>query len=59
MPRRDIIRKIIEFRQDRGFVTFGELNGLLPSTTTTPEEIEALLAAPSDEGIHVIEGEGP
>jgi hypothetical protein len=44
-------------RPPSGFVTFNQLNELLPSTTTAPEDIEALLEALSDEGIHVIEGE--
>ena len=54
MPRSDIIRKAIELGRQKGFVTFGELNGLVPSTTT-PEDIEAVMTALSDEGIHVIE----
>ena len=54
MPRGDIIRRVIEFGRQRGFVTFGELNELLPSTTA-PEDIEAVMTALSDEGIHVIE----
>jgi RNA polymerase primary sigma factor len=58
MPRGDIIRKAIELGRQRGFVTFGELNELLPSTTTSPEYIEVVLAALSDEGINVIEDEG-
>jgi RNA polymerase primary sigma factor len=59
MQRNDIIRKAIELGRDRGFVTFNELNELLPSTTATPEYIEGILAALSDEGINVIEDEGP
>jgi len=59
MPRGGIIRKVIEFGRGRGFVTFDELNELLPSTATTPEDIEAVMAALSDEGIDVIEDEGP
>jgi RNA polymerase primary sigma factor len=59
MPRSDIIRKAIELGRQKGFVTFNELNELLPSTTTTPEYIEALMEALSDEGINVIEDEGP
>jgi hypothetical protein len=59
MQRNDIIRKAIELGRDRGFVTFNELNELLPSTTATPEYIEVILAALSDEGINVIEDEGP
>jgi len=49
MPRSDIVRKAIELGRDRGFVTFNGLNELLPSTTTTPEYIEALMQALSDE----------
>jgi RNA polymerase primary sigma factor len=59
MPSSDIIRKAIELGRQRGFVTFGELNELLPSTTAAPEDIEALLAALSDEGINLVEDDGP
>lgn len=59
MLGRDTIRKIIELGRDRGFVTFDELNELFPSTTATLEDIEAVMTALSDEGIHVIEDEGP
>jgi RNA polymerase primary sigma factor len=59
MPRSDIVRKAIALGRDKDFVTFGELNELLPSTTTSPEYIEAVITALSDEGINVIEDEGP
>jgi hypothetical protein len=59
MPRSDIVRKAIALGRDKGFVTFGELNELLPSTTTSPEYIEAVMTALSDEGINVVEDEGP
>jgi hypothetical protein len=59
MPRSDIIGKAVELGRQKGFVTFGELNELLPSTTTSPEYIEAVMEALSDEGINVIEDEGP
>jgi len=60
MRRSNIIRKVIEFGRDRGFVTFDELNELLPSNTTAPEDIEDVMAALSDEGIDVVEGDqGP
>jgi RNA polymerase primary sigma factor len=58
MPRSDIVRKAIALGRDKGFLTFGELNELLPSTTTSPEYIEAVMTALSDEGINVIEDEG-
>jgi RNA polymerase primary sigma factor len=63
MPRQNIIQKVIEFGRLRGFVTFDELNELwhelLPSTETTPEEIETVLGALSDEGIRIIEDDQP
>jgi RNA polymerase primary sigma factor len=59
MPSSDIVRKAIELGRDRGFVTFDELNELLPSTTASPEYIEAVLMALNDEGINVIEGDDP
>lgn len=59
MPRGDLIRKAIELGRQKGFVTFDELNEIWPSTTTEPEDIEAVMAALSDEGINVIEDEGP
>jgi Sigma-70 factor, region 1.1 len=59
MPRNDIIRKAIELGRDKGFVTFDELNELLPSTMTAPEDIEAVVMALSDEGINVIADDGP
>jgi RNA polymerase primary sigma factor len=57
MPRGDTIRKAIEFGRQRGFVTFDEFNELLPSTTAAPEDIEAVMTALSNEGIHVVENE--
>ena len=59
MPRSDVIQKAIELGRDKGFVTFGELNELWPSTLTEPEDIEAVMKALSDEGINVVEDEGP
>jgi len=55
MRQREIIGKAIELGRLRGFVTFDELNALCPSTTTTPEDIEAIMEALSDAGINVVE----
>ena len=55
MGRQGIIQKFIELGRQRGFVTFDQLNELLPSTTTEPEDIEAVMEAPSDEGINLID----
>ncbi len=59
MPRGDIVRKAIELGRDKGFVTFDELNELWPSNMTDPKDVEAVLADLSDEGINVVEDEGP
>ena len=51
----DIIQKVIELGRLRGFVTFDQLNELLPSATTEPEDIEVLMEALRDEGINLID----
>jgi len=48
-----MIRRAIEIGSQRGFVTFDELNKLLPSHTTEPEDIEAVMEALSEHGIDV------
>jgi RNA polymerase primary sigma factor len=58
MSRSDVIRKAIELGRQKGFVTFGELNELWPSTMTEPEDIEAVMVALSEERINVVEDEG-
>ena len=50
-----IIRRAIEIGEQRGFITFDELNKILPSNTTQPEDIEAVMEALSDHGIDVRE----
>jgi Sigma-70 factor, region 1.1 len=62
MPRGDIIRKAIELGRQKGFVTFDELNEIWHELSHRPrpsQDIEAVMAALSDEGINVIEDEGP
>jgi RNA polymerase primary sigma factor len=49
----EIIRAAIEIGHRNGFVTFNQLNELVPSVATGPEEIEAIMQALSDEGIDV------
>jgi RNA polymerase primary sigma factor len=55
MGRQDIIQKAIELGRLRGFVTFDQLNELLPSATTEPEDIEVVMEALSNEGIDLID----
>jgi sigma-70-like protein len=49
----EIIRAAIEIGHRTGFVTFDQLNELVPSATSAPEDIEALMQALSDEGIDI------
>jgi hypothetical protein len=53
----EIIRAAIEIGRRDGFVTFDQLNGLLPTATTEPEDIEALMLALSEEGINVVDSD--
>jgi RNA polymerase primary sigma factor len=55
MEWQGLIQKIIELGRQRGFVTFDQLNELLPSATTEPEHIEALMEALSGEGINIVD----
>jgi RNA polymerase primary sigma factor len=50
-----IIRKAIEIGGQHGFITFDQLDELLPSSADRVEEIESLLNALSDRGIDVRE----
>ena len=55
MTLTDFIRIAIEMGRRNGFVTFDQLNELLPPATTEPEDIETVMQALSDEGIDVRE----
>jgi Sigma-70 factor, region 1.1 len=52
-----IIRRAIEISERHGFITFDQINELVPSSAHRfePEAIEALLDALSDRGIDVRE----
>jgi RNA polymerase primary sigma factor len=54
----EIIKRALELGRDTGFVTFDQLNDLLPSTTTASEVIENVMNALSDAGINVIDHDG-
>ena len=55
MIPQSMIQRMIEPYRQRGLVTFDQLNALLPSATTDPEDIEAIMQALSDEGINVVD----
>ncbi|MBQ8103527.1 MAG: RNA polymerase sigma factor RpoD, partial [Afipia sp.] len=51
------VKKMIKQAKKRGFVTFDQLNEVLPSDTTSPEQIEDIMALLSDMGINVSESD--
>src|SRR5467141_1984713 len=51
------VKKMIKQAKKRGFVTFDQLNEVLPADTTSPEQIEDIMSMLSDMGINVSEAE--
>src|SRR6201996_3149349 len=51
------VKKMIKQAKKRGFVTFDQLNAVLPSDQTSPEQIEDIMSMLSDMGINVTEAE--
>src|ERR1700687_4441421 len=49
------VKKLIKTAKARGFVTYDELNGVLPSEEVTSEQIEDTMSMLSDMGINVID----
>src|ERR1700720_4022614 len=51
------VKKMIKQAKKRGFVTFDQLNEVLPSDTTSPEQTEDIMSMLSDMGINVTEAD--
>src|SRR4029077_9143706 len=51
------VKKMIKHAKKRGCVTFDQLNEVLPSDTTSPEQIEDIMSMLSDLGINVTEAD--
>src|SRR4029079_1148522 len=51
------VKKMIKQAKKRGFVTFDQLNAVLPSDTTSPEQIEDIMSLLSDMGSNVTEAD--
>lgn len=51
------VKKMIKQAKKRGYVTFDQLNEVLPSDSTSPEQIEDIMAMLSEMGINVTEQE--
>src|SRR4029453_17952298 len=52
------VKKLIKTAKARGFVTYDELNEVLPSEEVSSEQIEDTMSMLSDMGINVIDTEG-
>jgi RNA polymerase primary sigma factor len=50
----EIVRKVIIVGEAQGYVTFDQLNELIPAGDVRPEEIEALLTILQDRGIDLV-----
>ena len=51
------VKRMIKLAKARGFVTLDELNAVLPSDETSPEQIEDIMAMLNEMGINVVESE--
>jgi RNA polymerase primary sigma factor len=51
------VKRMIKAAKVRGYVTLDELNTVLPSEETSPEQIEDIMAMLNDMGINVVESE--
>ncbi|MCP3386732.1 MULTISPECIES: RNA polymerase sigma factor region1.1 domain-containing protein [unclassified Bradyrhizobium] len=51
----EVVRKAVILAEKTGYVTFDQLNELLPSAKVEPKDIEAILTALSERGIWIAE----
>ena len=51
----ETVRKAAILAQEKGYITFPELDQIIPRTVVSPREIESLLTALNEEGIRVEE----
>ena len=49
------VKKLIKTAKKRGYVTYEEINAVLPSEEVTSEQIEDIMAMFSDMGINVVD----
>ncbi|OFW84075.1 MAG: RNA polymerase sigma factor RpoD [Alphaproteobacteria bacterium GWF2_58_20] len=52
-----IVKKMIAKAKETGFITYDEINRVLPSEKVTSEQIEDVMAMLSDMGINVVDGD--
>jgi RNA polymerase primary sigma factor len=51
------IEKLIDTGKEKGYLTFGEVNDLLPGDITSPDELDDLMTTINTQGIDVLTGE--
>src|ERR1035437_2894935 len=51
------VKRLIARGKERGYITFDELNAVLPPDQNSSEQIEDVMANLSEMGIQVVEGE--
>jgi len=56
MDWNEVIRQIVALGEATGFVTFDQINGLIPEAQKAgPEDISRLMAALNAKGINIVE----
>jgi RNA polymerase primary sigma factor len=50
--------KLIDTGKEKGYLTYGEVNDLLPGDITSPDELDDLMTTINTQGIDVLSGEG-
>jgi RNA polymerase primary sigma factor len=53
----DDLEKLIDTGKEKGYLTFGEVNDLLPGEITSPDELDDLMTTINTQGIDVLSGE--
>ncbi|MDP9038386.1 MAG: RNA polymerase sigma factor RpoD [Acidobacteriota bacterium] len=53
----DDIEKLIDTGKEKGYLTYGEVNDLLPGDITSPDELDDLMTTINTQGIDVLSGE--
>jgi RNA polymerase primary sigma factor len=53
----DDIDKLIDTGKEKGYLTYGEVNDLLPGDITSPDELDDLMTTINTQGIDVLSGE--
>jgi RNA polymerase primary sigma factor len=52
------VDRIIDTGKEKGYLTYGEVNDLLPGDITSPDDLDDLMTTINTQGIEVLSGEG-